>query len=92
LVNVITGNRPVPTCILVLAGRFGHFQHGMVVLLVRELTGHLPALTKIELDSNRIRLNDAKAARLVTAGSYLRFTLLEQSSSNTLSAVLAKHP
>src|SRR5271167_1975512 len=64
----------------------------MVVLFVRELTRNLPALTKIELHGNRIRPNDAKAARLVTAGSYLSFTLREQSTSNTLSAVLAKYP
>ena len=50
----------------------------MVVLFVRELTRNLPAPIQIELHGNRIRLNDAKAARLVTAGSYLSFTLREQ--------------
>jgi hypothetical protein len=64
----------------------------MVILLVRELTRNLPPLTEIELHGNRIRPNDAKAARLVTAGSYLSFTLRKQSTSNTLSAVLAKVP
>jgi len=40
----------------------------MVVLLVRELTRNLPALTKIKFHGNRIRPNELKAALLVTAG------------------------
>jgi len=64
----------------------------MVVLFVRELTRNLPAPIQIELHGNRIRPNDAKAACQVTAGSYLSFTLREQATSNTLSAVLAKYP
>lgn len=64
----------------------------MVVLFVCELTRNLPAPTKIELHGNRIRPNNAKAARQVTAGSYLSLTLREQSTSNTSSAVLAKYP
>ena len=63
-----------------------------MVLLVRELTHNLPSLTKIELYRNQIRLDDAKSARLATASSYLGFTLCEQSTSDTLSAVLPKHP
>jgi hypothetical protein len=45
----------------------------MMILLVRELTGNLPLVAEIELHGNRIRPNDAKAARLVTTesvGSY----------------------
>jgi hypothetical protein len=61
----------------------------MVILFVRELTRNLPPLTEIELHGNRIRPNDAKAARLVTTGSYLSVALREQSAANTLSAVLA---
>ncbi len=57
--------------------RFSHLQHGMVILFVRELTRNLPPLTEIELHGNRIRPNDAKAARQVTTGSYLSFTLRE---------------
>jgi len=72
--------------------RLGHFQHGMMVLFVRELTRNLPSLTKIELYRDQIRLDDAKAAGLATASSYLGFTLCEQSSSDTLSPVLPKHP
>jgi hypothetical protein len=72
--------------------RFSHFQHGMMVLFVRELTRNLPSLTKIELYRDQIRLNNAKAASLATASSYLGFTLCEQSSSDTLSPVLPKHP
>ena len=72
--------------------RFSHLQHGMMVLFVRELTRNLPSLMKIELYRDQIRLNDAKAAGLATASSYLRFTLREQSSSDTLSPVLPKHP
>jgi hypothetical protein len=49
----------------------------MVILFVRDLTRNLPPPTEIELHGNRIRPNDAKAARLVTTGSYLSFTLLE---------------
>jgi len=49
----------------------------MVILFVRELTGNLPSLTAIELHGKRIRPNDAKAARLVTTGSNLSFTLRE---------------
>jgi hypothetical protein len=49
----------------------------MVILLVRELTRNLPPLTEIELHGNRIRPNDAKAAHLVTTGSYLSFALRE---------------
>src|SRR6266581_3997146 len=64
----------------------------MMILLVRELTRNLPPLTDIELHGNRIRPNDAKAARLVTAGSDLSFTLPEQFASNTLSTVLTKYP
>lgn len=64
----------------------------MAVLFVRELTRNLPALTKIELYGNRIRPDDAKATRLVTAGSYLGFSLRKQSTSNTSSSVLAKYP
>ena len=64
----------------------------MMILLVRELTRHLPPLTEIELRSNRIRPNDAKAARLAATGSDLSFTLREQFASNTLSTVLAKYP
>jgi hypothetical protein len=71
--------------------RFGHFQHGMMVLLVRELSHNLPSLTEIEL-CDQIRLDDTKAARLATASSYLGFTLCEQSASDTLSAVLPKYP
>jgi len=63
-----------------------------MVLLVRELTHNLPSLTKIELYRNQIRLDDAKSARLATASGYLGFTLCEQSTSDTLSAVLPKHP
>ncbi|HET9308260.1 MAG TPA: hypothetical protein VFO46_19735 [Candidatus Sulfotelmatobacter sp.] len=44
------------------------------------------------MHGNGIRPNDAKAARLVTTGCYLSFTLREQSASNALSAVLAKYP
>ena len=75
-----------------LRQRFSHLQHGMMILLVRELTRNLPPLTEIELHGNRIRPNDAKAARLVTTGSDLSFTLREQFASNTLSTVLAKDP
>jgi hypothetical protein len=57
--------------------RFSHLQHGMVILFVRELTRNLPPPTEIELHGNCIRPNDAKAARLVTTGSDLSFTLLE---------------
>lgn len=64
----------------------------MMILLVRQLTRNLPPLTEIELHGNRIRPNDAKAARLVTTGSDLSFTLREQFASNTLSTVLAKDP
>jgi hypothetical protein len=71
---------------------FSHLQHGVVILFMRELTRNLPPPTKIELHGNRVRPNDAKAARLVTSGSYLSFALREQSASNTLSAVLAKYP
>jgi len=63
-----------------------------MILLVRELMRNLPPLTEIELHGNRIRPNDAKAARLVTTGSDLSFTLREQFASNTLSTVLAKDP
>lgn len=49
----------------------------MVRLFVRELTRNLPPLTEIELNGNRIRPNDAKAAPLVTTGSYLNFALRE---------------
>ena len=49
----------------------------MVILFVRELARDLPALTEIELHGNRIRPDDAKAARLVTTGSYLSFALRE---------------
>lgn len=49
----------------------------MVILFVRELTCNLPPLTEIELYGNRIRPNDAKAALLVTTGSYLSFALRE---------------
>jgi len=64
----------------------------MVVFFVGELTRNLPALTRIELYSDQIRLNDAKAARLAPASNYLGFTLCEQSASDTLSPVLPKHP
>jgi hypothetical protein len=64
----------------------------MMILLVRELTRNLPPLTEIELHGNHIRPNDAKAARLVTTGSDLSFTLREQFASNTLSTVVAKYP
>ena len=63
-----------------------------MVLFMRELTRNLPSLTKIELYCDQIRLNDAKAAGLATASSYLGFALCEQSSSDTLSPVLPKHP
>jgi len=72
--------------------RFGHLQHGMIVLFVGELTRNPPSLTSIEPYRDQIRLNDAKAARLATASNYLRFTLCEQSSSDTLSSVLLKYP
>ncbi len=49
----------------------------MVILFVRELTRNLPPLTEIELHGNRIRPNDAKAAHLVTTGSYLSFAQRE---------------
>jgi hypothetical protein len=64
----------------------------MMILLVCELTRNLPTLTEIELRGNRIRPNDAKAARLVATGGDLSFTLREQFASNTLSTVLAKYP
>ena len=63
-----------------------------MILLVRELTRNLPPLAEIEFHGNRIRPNDSKAARLVTTGSDLSFTLREQFSSNTLSTVLTKYP
>ena len=72
--------------------RFSHFQHGMMVLFVRELTRNLPSLAKIELYCDQIRLNHAKAAGLATASSYLGFALCEQSSSDPLSPVFPKHP
>ncbi len=49
----------------------------MMILFVRELPRNLPPLIEIELHGNRIRPNDSKAARLVTAGSYLSFALPE---------------
>jgi hypothetical protein len=49
----------------------------MVVLFVRELSRNLPPLTEIKLHRNRIGLNYAEAARLVTTGSYLSFALRE---------------
>jgi len=64
----------------------------MMILLVRELTRNPPPVAEIEFHGNRIRPNDAKAARLVTAGSDLSFTLREQFASNTLSTVLTKYP
>ena len=64
----------------------------MMILLVRELTRNPPPVAEIELHGNRIRPNDAKAARLVTTGSDLSFTLREQFASNTLSTVLTKYP
>jgi len=63
-----------------------------MIVLVRELTRNLPALAEIELHGNRIRPNDAKAARLVATSSDLSFTLREQFASNSLSTVLAKYP
>ncbi len=71
------------SCCEVFGERFGHFQHCMVVFFVRELTRNLPALTKVELHSDGIRLYNSKAAALVTAASYLRLTFCEQSASNT---------
>jgi hypothetical protein len=47
----------------------------MMILLVLELTRNLPSLTEIELHGNRIRPNDAKAARLMATGRDLNFTL-----------------
>ena len=63
-----------------------------MVFFVGELTRNPPSLTRIELYRDQIRPNDAKAAHLATASSYLGFTLCEQSSSDTLSPVLLKHP
>src|SRR5580698_11500067 len=57
--------------------RFSHLQHGMVILFVGELPRNLPSPTEIELHGNCIRPNHAKAARLVTTGSYLSFALRE---------------
>ena len=57
--------------------RLGHFQHGMVVLFMREFARNLPALTKIELHGYRIGLNNAEAAGVVAAASYFRFTFCE---------------
>ena len=64
----------------------------MMVFFVGELMRNPPTLTRIELYRDQIRLNDAKAARLATANSYLEFTLCEQPPSDTLSPVLLKHP
>src|SRR5260370_16349090 len=64
----------------------------MMVLFVGELTRNPPSLMRIELEREQIRLNDAKAARLANASSYLGFTLCEQSPSDILSPVLPKHP
>lgn len=64
----------------------------MMILLVRELASNLPPVAEIELHGDRIRPNDAKAARLVTTGSDLSFTLRGQFASNTLSSVLVKYP
>src|SRR5260370_38752787 len=52
----------------------------------------MAALATKDMNGNRIQPNDAKAARLVTAGSYLGFALRKQSTSNTSSSVLAKYP
>ena len=62
-----------------------------MILLVRELARNLLPLTEIELRGNRIRPNDAKAARLAATGSDLRFTLREQFASKTLFTVSAKY-
>jgi hypothetical protein len=70
---------------------FGHLQHGVVILFVGELPHDLPSPAKIELHSNRIRLNDAKPARVMAAGSYLQFTSREQIASDTLPAVLTEY-
>ena len=43
----------------------------MVVVFVRELTRNLPALIKVELHGNGIRLYNSKATGLVTAAGYL---------------------
>jgi hypothetical protein len=64
----------------------------MLILLVRELARNPPPVAEIEFHGNRIRLNDAKAARLVTAASDVSFTLREQFASNSLSPVLTKYP
>src|SRR6516162_5821989 len=64
----------------------------MVVFFMRELTRDPPALTQIELHHDRIRLDDAEAARSVTTCSDLRFASGEQFSSNALSPALPQHP
>jgi len=71
---------------------FSHLQHGMLILFVCKLTRNQPPLIEIELHGIRIRPNDPKAAGLVTSGSYLSFTLREQSASNTFSAMVVKYP
>src|SRR5215469_14634196 len=75
-----------------LRQRFNHLQHCVMIVLVRELTRNLPALAEIELHGNRIRPNDAKAARLVATSSDLSFTLREQFAPKGLSRGLAKSP
>ena len=72
--------------------RLGHLQHGMVILFVGELARNPPSLTRIELYRDQIRLHDAEVARLAAASSYFGFTLCKQSTSDTLSPVLLKHP
>jgi hypothetical protein len=64
----------------------------MIVRFVGELPHNSPSLTRIKLYRDQIRLNDAEAARLATASIYFGFTLCEQSTSDTLSPVLLKHP
>lgn len=49
----------------------------MTILLMSELTRNLPSVAEIELDRDRIRANDAKAAGLVAAGGDLSLTLRE---------------
>jgi hypothetical protein len=72
--------------------RLGHLQHGVIILFVGELARNSPSLARIELYRDQIRVNDAEAARLATASSYLGFTLCEQSASDTSPPVLPKHP
>jgi hypothetical protein len=66
-----------PNCRQGAALPFGHFEHRMAKLLMREFTLHSPAVALVELDGPSIRLHHSEASCVMSTAAYFPFGMCQ---------------